>query len=177
MTLSAPCGRSGDERCCRDTAERLGLEAAAILRGNSAVASGAGSHLREYTVPTHGLYPHQWNWDSAICAIGWFQLDVDRAWRELESLLAAQDGDGMVAHIAFNPTRQPHTSRALSGGVSGVAPTCARSLLHHPAARGRQRALAASRCWWRCRACPAAASPLAALARLVSVGARSRAPR
>ena len=24
-----------------------------------------------YTVPTHGLYPYQWNWDAAFCALGW----------------------------------------------------------------------------------------------------------
>ena len=23
-----------------------------------------------YTVPTERLYPYQWNWDSAICALG-----------------------------------------------------------------------------------------------------------
>ena len=26
--------------------------------------------LGTYTVPTHGLYPFQWNWDSCLTALG-----------------------------------------------------------------------------------------------------------
>ena len=33
-----------------------------------------------YTVPTHGLYPFQWNWDSALSAIGFAHFDEARAW-------------------------------------------------------------------------------------------------
>ena len=29
-----------------------------------------------YTVPTERLYPYQWNWDSAICALGWQSFDA-----------------------------------------------------------------------------------------------------
>ena len=36
-----------------------------------------------YTVPTSGLYPYQWNWDAAFCALGWITFDEPRAWREL----------------------------------------------------------------------------------------------
>ncbi len=54
------------------------------------------------TVPSHGLYPHQWSWDSAFIAIGLRHLSVRRAQRELETLLAAQWGDGRVPHIVFN---------------------------------------------------------------------------
>ena len=54
-----------------------------------------------YTVPTDGMYPHQWNWDSAFVALGFATFDMSRAIRELESLFEAQWGDGMVPHIAF----------------------------------------------------------------------------
>ncbi|HEV3378040.1 MAG TPA: hypothetical protein VG126_12245, partial [Thermoleophilaceae bacterium] len=39
-----------------------------------------------YTVPSRATYPHQWNWDSALAALGWAELDPARAWRELETL-------------------------------------------------------------------------------------------
>ncbi|MFE9250103.1 hypothetical protein [Streptomyces sp. NPDC007088] len=55
------------------------------------------------TVPSRGLYPHQWSWDSAFIAIGLRHLSVRRAQRELETLLAAQWADGRVPHIVFNP--------------------------------------------------------------------------
>ncbi|MFR9674710.1 amylo-alpha-1,6-glucosidase [Streptomyces sp. TR06-5] len=55
------------------------------------------------TVPSHGLYPHQWSWDSAFIAIGLRHLSVRRARLELETLTAAQWGDGRIPHIVFNP--------------------------------------------------------------------------
>ncbi|KAG6542326.1 hypothetical protein Mapa_016251 [Marchantia paleacea] len=55
-----------------------------------------------YTIPAKGLYPYQWNWDSALVALGWASLDETRAWEELEKLLSAQWNDGMVPHIVFH---------------------------------------------------------------------------
>lgn len=55
-----------------------------------------------YTVPTEGLYPYQWNWDSVFAAWGFAQFDVDRAWTEIETLLASQWPSGMVPHILFH---------------------------------------------------------------------------
>jgi len=55
-----------------------------------------------YTVPTHGLYPFQWNWDSAFVAMGFATYDVDRAYRELERLVEGQWDDGMIPHIVFH---------------------------------------------------------------------------
>lgn len=55
-----------------------------------------------YTVPTHGLYPFQWNWDSALSAIGFAHFDEARAWTEIETLFAHQWDDGMVPHIIFH---------------------------------------------------------------------------
>ena len=54
-----------------------------------------------YTVPTKGLYPFQWNWDSALVALGICQFDLERAWVEIETLLSAQWDNGMVPHIIF----------------------------------------------------------------------------
>jgi|TARA_B110000902_G_scaffold264531_1_gene346294 glycogen debranching enzyme len=55
-----------------------------------------------YTVPTKGLYPYQWNWDSVLAAWGFASFDVDRAWQELESLFGGQWENGMVPHIIFH---------------------------------------------------------------------------
>ncbi|WP_299816079.1 trehalase family glycosidase [uncultured Roseibium sp.] len=54
-----------------------------------------------YTVPTKGLYPYQWNWDSVFVALGFATFDQDRAWREIEMLFQGQWRDGMVPHILF----------------------------------------------------------------------------
>nr|WP_311765135.1 hypothetical protein [Streptomyces zingiberis] len=59
------------------------------------------------TVPSRGLYPHQWSWDSAFVAIGLRHLSPSRARRELTTLFAAQWGDGRVPHIVFNPSVDP----------------------------------------------------------------------
>ena len=55
-----------------------------------------------YTVPTRGLYPYQWNWDSAFAALGFAEFDLDRAWTELETLMSGQWDSGMVPHILFH---------------------------------------------------------------------------
>ena len=55
-----------------------------------------------YTVPTDGLYPYQWNWDSGFAAWGFATFDVPRAWAELENLLRGQWPSGMVPHILFH---------------------------------------------------------------------------
>ncbi len=55
-----------------------------------------------YTVPTAGLYPYQWNWDSAFAGLGFAAFDIDRAWTEIETLFSGQWGNGMVPHILFH---------------------------------------------------------------------------
>jgi glycogen debranching enzyme len=55
-----------------------------------------------YTVPTKGLYPFQWNWDSCLTALGQAFFDEGRAWTEIETLFAHQWPDGMVPHIVFH---------------------------------------------------------------------------
>ncbi len=58
--------------------------------------------LGTYTVPTHGLYPFQWNWDSCLTALGQAHFDEARAWTEIETLFEHQWEDGMVPHIVFH---------------------------------------------------------------------------
>jgi len=72
-----------------DLAER----AIAVLRDNDRGG---------YTVPTKGLYPFQWNWDSCLTALGQSHYDEARAWTEIETLFAHQWPDGMVPHIVFH---------------------------------------------------------------------------
>ncbi len=55
-----------------------------------------------YTIPTAGLYPYQWNWDSAFASVGFAVFDLDRAWTELDTLFSGQWDDGMVPHILFH---------------------------------------------------------------------------
>lgn len=73
----------------------LHIRAAHVLEGNWTGTS---------TVPSRGLYPHQWSWDSAFIAIGFRHLSPLRAQTELETLLDAQWADGRIPHIVFNPS-------------------------------------------------------------------------
>lgn len=56
-----------------------------------------------YTRPSPELYPHQWNWDSCLVALGNALVAPERAARELASLLDGQWETGMVPHIVFQP--------------------------------------------------------------------------
>ncbi|MBS3967458.1 MAG: glycoside hydrolase [Truepera sp.] len=107
-----------------------------------------------YTVPTAGLYPFQWLWDSGFNALGWATFDEVRAWLELTTLLEAQWEDGMVPHIVFHDrnTGYPldHTFWDAPGPVpsSGITQppviaTVARRMLERT--RDRKQALAAVR--------------------------------
>ncbi|MDB5456132.1 MAG: hypothetical protein JWP92_1717 [Caulobacter sp.] len=60
-----------------------------------------GNDRGGYTVPNGRVYPFQWNWDSAFVALGFATFDPDRAWREVETLFAAQWPDGFLPHIVF----------------------------------------------------------------------------
>jgi hypothetical protein len=52
-----------------------------------------------YTIPTDGLYPFQWNWDSAFVSMGFATFDINRAYQELERFVEGQWDDGMLPHI------------------------------------------------------------------------------
>jgi hypothetical protein len=66
-----------------------------------------------YTQPAHGLYPHQWLWDSCFIAIGLRHLDVGRAQLELQSLLRGQWHNGMLPNIIFRGDPQYRPDRNL----------------------------------------------------------------
>jgi len=70
-----------------------GDAAASILRQNDRGG---------YTIPTDGLYPFQWSWDSAITALGWMKIDESRAWQEVETMFSGQWDNGMIPHILFH---------------------------------------------------------------------------
>jgi glycogen debranching enzyme len=58
-----------------------------------------------FVKPGPRVYPFQWNWDSALIALGLARIDATRARREVRSLLRGQWADGMVPHIVFHPQR------------------------------------------------------------------------
>ncbi|MGV9452782.1 MGH1-like glycoside hydrolase domain-containing protein [Streptomyces sp. NPDC003635] len=94
--ITALAARPVERPSVYDPAARsLHVRAARVLEANWTGAS---------TVPSRGLYPHQWSWDSAFIAIGLRHLSPLRAQTELETLLDAQWGDGRVPHIVFNPS-------------------------------------------------------------------------
>lgn len=64
-----------------------------------------------YTQPAHGLYPHQWLWDSCFVAIGLRHLDLERAKSELVSLLRGQWQNGMLPNIIFRDDKAYRTDR------------------------------------------------------------------
>ena len=103
-----------------------------------------------YTVPTEGLYPYQWNWDSAFAAMGFAEFDIDRAWTELDTLFSGQWSSGMVPHILFHQEDSgyfpgPDVWKGIgpipSSGVSQppVAATMAKMVFEKDPEVGRQR--------------------------------------
>jgi neutral trehalase len=64
-----------------------------------------------YTQPAHGLYPHQWLWDSCFIAVGWRHLDLERAKMEVLSLLRGQWHNGMLPNIIFRDDPQYRVDR------------------------------------------------------------------
>jgi hypothetical protein len=59
-------------------------------------------HQGQYTIPAHGLYPHQWLWDSCFIAIGISNYDVKRAQDEILNLLRGQWANGMMPSMILN---------------------------------------------------------------------------
>ena len=88
------------------SAQDGGTSSSAAYNRDAPLSGKAKDILRDndrdgYTVPSGGMYPHQWNWDSAFVALGFAVFDMGRAIQELESLLEGQWSDGMVPHIIF----------------------------------------------------------------------------
>ena len=75
------------------SARALAERALAVLRAND-----TGDFIR----PGPRVYPFQWNWDSALVALGLARVDPDRGRAEVRSLLRGQWTDGMLPHIVFH---------------------------------------------------------------------------
>lgn len=82
-----------------------------------------GNDRGTFTVPTHGLYPFQWNWDSMFTAWGIATWDLERAWVEAETLLASQWDCGMVPHIIFHEGTADYFPGPDVWGAGGTPPT------------------------------------------------------
>lgn len=82
-----------------------------------------GNDKGTYTVPTHGLYPYQWNWDSAFAALGFSTFDLPRAWLELETLFTGQWDNGMLPHIIFRQESEGYFPGPKEWGTSSTPPT------------------------------------------------------
>lgn len=76
-----------------ELSDALDRRARAILEANSRGG---------FTVPSPHQYPHQWNWDAAVNAIGIAHYDPQRARREVLALLSGQWREGMVPHIVYH---------------------------------------------------------------------------
>lgn len=55
-----------------------------------------------FTIPSKGLYPFQWKWDSGFIAIGFAHYDEEKARTEIRTLLDAQWENGFIPHIVFH---------------------------------------------------------------------------
>jgi len=55
-----------------------------------------------FTKPGPHQYPHQWNWDSALIALGLSHFDLPRAQLEIRSLLSGQWRDGMLPSVIYH---------------------------------------------------------------------------
>ena len=117
----------GARRPVRLTSQLLAARAAYVLRGND---------LGTMTSAAPRLYPHMWSWDAAFVAVGLARLSVPRAVQEVDTLLGAQWGDGMIPHIVFNPDSTgyfPGPERwRCHEGVAGAPPYPATSGICQP---------------------------------------------
>lgn len=83
-----------------DRARRGRLRSAELADGAARVLTGNDNGKMVTAAPR--LYPHMWSWDAAFISIGLAHLNVDRAAREIDTLLGAQWRTGMVPHIVFS---------------------------------------------------------------------------
>ncbi len=109
----------------RDLSHELIREARRILRSND-----TGSFIK----PSPMQYPHQWNWDAALIALGLATFDVPRAQAEVRKLLMGQWRDGMVPHILYHDGPSDYFPTPDFWGTAGSpnAPEVATSGLTQP---------------------------------------------
>jgi glycogen debranching enzyme len=97
-----------------------------------------------FVKPSLRLYPFQWNWDSALVALGLARVDAVRGRQEVRSLLRGQWADGMVPHIVFHPQRvdySPGPELWGSAGCSGAPEVPTSGLTQPPVLASAVRAL------------------------------------
>lgn len=102
--------------------------------GSIQLAAGAawtlgGNDIGTMITAAPRLYPHMWSWDTAFISIGVAHLDVDRAARELMTLLGAQWRNGMLPHIVFSGDTEyfPGPGRWGTAELTSDAPTAPRT--------------------------------------------------
>jgi len=85
-----------------------------------------------FTRPGPHQYPHQWNWDSALIALGFSHFDLPRAQMEIRALLSGQWLDGMLPHVVYHDApsdyfppavfwqteNRPHAPRVPTSGIT-----------------------------------------------------------
>lgn len=94
-----------------------------------------------YTVPTDGLYPYQWNWDSAFAAWGFATFDLERAWVEVETLFSGQWPSGMVPHILFHKPDPGYFPGPDVWGATDIGPIPSSGISQPPVAASFIRAI------------------------------------
>ena len=142
-------GEPDEGRGCDDCPLHASSNAGGALGFASYGCCGRGPSWQRrgpYTLPSRTTYPHQWNWDSALAALGWAELDPARAWTELESLAGARDRrrDDPAHRLPVRPPAVAHRG-ALPARAALVGEADRRRrpphLRHHPAsARGHLHA-------------------------------------
>jgi len=73
-----------------------------LIEGAKKVLNSNFNEEKGFTIPCEGLYPFQWHWDSGFIAIGYAHYDIEKAKREVESLLSGQWENGFIPHIIFH---------------------------------------------------------------------------
>ena len=102
------------------------IEAAqAVLRGND---------MGVFTKPGPRQYPHQWNWDAALIALGLSYFDRPRALDEIQSLLSGQWQDGMLPHVVYHDIKSDYFPDPGFWQISNSlnAPKCATTGITQP---------------------------------------------
>jgi glycogen debranching enzyme len=110
-----------------------------MMRSIESLADRAAEVLRRndtglFVKPGPRVYPFQWNWDSALVAVGLARVDPERGRREVRSLLRGQWSDGMVPHMVFHtesPEYAPGPELWSSAACAG-APAVATSGITQP---------------------------------------------
>jgi hypothetical protein len=100
--------------------------------------------LGAFTKPAAHQYPHLWNWDSALIAIGLAHQDPARARLEIDTLLGAQWANGMVPHIVYpnGPSDYfPTPDFWRTEGLAHAGPVSASGFTQPPVAATAVRAL------------------------------------